>query len=567
MRCCSGNRASASTSHCVSPTLPQNLKFTASPSHSRESSGNVGEGGGEELSGGFKLALLSEMELVYYLNLMRYVADNAGDALVPYKEQIMSAVDLSLKVEERAGVLSLQVFKAANKLVRALLHSLVTCRPKECRSVPPTTWNDPEWKKRHYESWGHVIDMASADITWHTPSEAGLHWAANLAARYIRSPLAVLERYAAATAMSSLDERTAAPRAPGEAGEAAAETNGLDAHAHPSDHSMLVDEATSKDGGAESVSACAQAVHVGRRGHGDDDKHVGHGEVVEGDAMLVEPGQVSLLSLDGQVMSPSTGAAGRARIHKEQEVAETSCTGSGGKRPIDLEVHVPHRADHAPAAAHRPFGTRRKLGGVSATEARFAVLQVRYVLEGMVAAMPCAQDSGGNEGAADSDDEMAMDEDDQGIASNEHEGLAGAEVYCSGTYQLPLPSVDTSSAMRWGTDEEGCEVEHRRISELMRQLVRISLGQNSEDSKMLKALAKCVDVCVNGVDILQKQTRRLRLRYSIMKARNREVAADGHTKLLARYMVIVKLHHHYLSRVMIRRRKVDSPPLKNSHVC
>jgi hypothetical protein len=535
------------------------LKFTTSPSQSRESSGNVGEAGGEELSGGFKLALLSEMELVYYLNLMRYVADNAGDALVPYKEQIMSAIDLSLKVEERAGVLSLQVFKAANKFVRALIHSLVTCRPKEYRSVPPKTWNDPEWKKRHYESWGHVIDMASADITWHTPSEAGLHWAANLAARYIRSPLAVLERYAAATAMSSLDERTAAPRAPG---EAAAETNGLDAHAHPSDHSMLVDEATCKDGGAESVSACAQAVHGGRRGHGEDDKHVGHGEVGEGDAMLVEPAQVSLLSLDGQVISPSTGAAGRARIHKEQEVAETSCTGSGGKRPIDLEVHVPHRADHAPAAVHRPFGTRRKLGGVSATEARFAVLQVRYVLEGMVAAMPCAQDSAGHEAAADSDEEMAMDEDDQGIASNEHEGLAGAEVYCSGTYQLPLPSVDTSSAMRWGTDEEGCEVEHRRISELMRQLVRISLSQNSEDSKMLKALAKCVDVCVNGVDILQKQTRRLRLRYSIMKARNREVAADGHTKLLARYMVIVKLHHHYLSRVMIRRRKVDFPPLQ-----
>jgi hypothetical protein len=27
-------------------------------------------------------------------------------------------------------------------------------------------------------------------------------------------------------------------------------------------------------------------------------------------------------------------------------------------------------------------------------------------------------------------------------------------------------------------------------------------------------------------------------------------------------MVIVKLHHHYLSRVMLRRRKVDFPPLQ-----
>jgi len=49
-----------------------------------------------------------------------------------------------------------------------------------------------------------------------------------------------------------------------------------------------------------------------------------------------------------------------------------------------------------------------------------------------------------------------------------------------------------------------------------------------------------------------------------MKARNREVAGDGHTKLLPRYMVIVKLHHHYLSRVMIRLRKMKSTPLISS---
>ena len=155
-------------------------------------------------------------------------------------------------------MVSLQVFKAANKLVRALLHSLVTCRPKEHRSVPPAQWNDAEWKKKHYESWGHVIDMAAADITWHTPSEEGLQLAADLAARYIKKPMQVLQRYA--TAMSSIQESCAPEPA---AAQRVPETNG---HPDPSVDSMAVDPVAghSTDGaahnaqnGVSSIRGCA----------------------------------------------------------------------------------------------------------------------------------------------------------------------------------------------------------------------------------------------------------------------------------------------------------------------
>ena len=44
---------------------------------SPDGSGTPTAADGSDMSGGYKLALLSEMEIVYYLNLMRYVVDNA----------------------------------------------------------------------------------------------------------------------------------------------------------------------------------------------------------------------------------------------------------------------------------------------------------------------------------------------------------------------------------------------------------------------------------------------------------------------------------------------------------
>ena len=488
----------ASSSSAASPKFSPQVKPRLNESSGAEQSpdkecGTPTAPDGSAMSGGYKLALLSEMEIVYYLNLIRYVADNAGDAVLPHRDQLMAAIDLALKVEERPGVVSLQVFKAANKLVRALIHSLVTCRPAEHRSVPPAVWNDPEWQKKHYESWGHVIDMASVDITWVTPSEAGLQWAADLAARYIRKPLAMLRKYI--SAISTQEESAAQPAA------------GVNHQQKAGDDSMQIDGEEGGCAATDTASISAPSASSGAHVNGESD-----------------------MACDG----------------------DGEASASSGKKQMDLEIHVPNRTCDLPASAARS-NLRRKIGTVSATEARLAVLQVRYVLEGLVAAMPGWDDAGG-EGE---DDDMS-EGDDQGIESKA--GFPGGEVYTSCTYELPRPNIDVSQ-LHLGDGEEASDLRPARIAGMVRELVRIALKQHSQDSKMLKALAKCVDVCMNGVDILQKHTRRLRLRYSIMKARNREVAPDGYTKLLPRYMVVVKLHHHYLSRVMIRQRKMNSLPI------
>ena len=514
-----------SPSDTPTPRTPKSARDPhVSPGHTSPASNNARasaaacapmEGEGSATSGGYRLALLSEMELVYYLNLMRYVLDNAGDAAMPYKDKIMALVDLALVVEERPGVVSLQVFKAANKLVRALLHSLVTCRPKEHRSLSPSTWNDPEWQKKHYVSWGHVIDISQAEISWHIPSEEGLKWAAHLAARYIRKPLALLQGYTNSTS-HALD--VGEPRF----------AQALGAHKTDSDS---VDKMDADGGGSGRKtlgpqSPCTSSPSAGGRAP------------VNNDSMVVDG--------DGGNAQPVKGSSSRSST-------------ISGKRPIDLEVHVADRSCDPPLP--RSSAIRRKTGGASATEARFAVLQLRYVLEGMVAAMP-GWDS--HDDAATLAADGAGDQDDQGVEDDD--GMPGEEVYSSGTYELPLSSIDLPQVLNGSKCGErgACDLLPSRIAPIIRDLVQIALKQHSQDSKMLKALSKCLDVCMNGVDTLQKYARRLRLRYTIMKARNRESAADGNRKLLPRYMLVVKVHHQYLSRVMLRLRKLHSTPLISS---
>ena len=141
------------------------------------------------------LAALSETELVYYLYILEQVAQVAGDAMCKHKDKLHAVLDAAVKVEERAGVKSRKVIKAAMHLLRALLTSLVTFRPKESRSVPAHMWNDPVWRRSHYQSWGHVVSLADVEVEWRGPSQEGLQWAADLQARYLAEPLLLLRAF------------------------------------------------------------------------------------------------------------------------------------------------------------------------------------------------------------------------------------------------------------------------------------------------------------------------------------------------------------------------------------
>jgi len=88
-----------------------------------------------------------------------------------------------------------QVIKAAMHLLRALLSTLVTYRPKESRSVPAQVWADPRWRRSHYTSWGRVASLAEVELEWCGPMAEGLRWAADLQARYLEEPVQLLRSF------------------------------------------------------------------------------------------------------------------------------------------------------------------------------------------------------------------------------------------------------------------------------------------------------------------------------------------------------------------------------------
>jgi len=323
-----------------------------------------------------------------------------------------------------------------------------------------------------------------ADMTWHTPSKEGLEWAADLAARYIRKPLAVLQRYA--TAISSVTPVSPANKMHDDTMDGASLSGATQTTTAINGHSVAGHSSVQGDVQGDTVSA-HNTSSAEASGNASDAVRRANGHVdVDGDGGM---------AVDAENSSPST----RARIHKEREAG----LGGGGKRTLDIQVQVPNRSSDA--AGVRCFGmstTRRKReGGVTSTEARLAVLQVRYVLEGLVAAMPACDVT--PDGAGGDDDMAVDDDDDQGIPLDND--FAGDEVYTSGTYELPqpIPNVDTSRALDMGKAEDGSELSLSRVALVIRELARVALTQHSQDSKMLKALTKCLDVCMNGVDILQ----------------------------------------------------------------
>ncbi len=403
----------------------------------------------------YQLAVLSEQEIVYYLAIMKHIADQAGDALLPYKDKIHAVIDLALKVEERSGVTSLLVFKMVNKFVRSLMHSLVTCRLKEYKSVPPSKWNDKSWQQTHYKSWGSVVEMNDeTDFQWRTPSKEGLQWAADLACRYMQEPIACLRLY-----LTSQDDTS----------------NGVAAHA-------------------------------------------------DGEQQLLQQRKRKAASRD------------------DTKVSNAEWKGNFKRRLA---------------------GLRAANTGSSIVDIRNMVLQLRFVLEGIAASLPYWSHegrTGNNSSNGSTADTSTHNGSGQNGNVRSNRPRAGREEYADGTYELPAASTDACEGLNC-INAGGKLLQRDEIAQLLAELVTFTLEHRSEDMQLLKALGRCVDVCMNGVDILERQAQRMQLRYSIMKARNRETAKDGMGKALPRYMLAAKLYHQYLTRVMMRGRKSATSPL------
>mmetsp|Transcript_88473 Transcript_88473/g.235374 ORF Transcript_88473/g.235374 Transcript_88473/m.235374 type:complete len:2151 (+) Transcript_88473:23-6475(+) len=410
---------------------------------------------------------LSEREMVYYLSAIQYVAEAAGDSLLPYKDDIHNALDEAMKAEERPGVPSLTVVKAAHKLIRSLLHSLLTCRLRECRCVPKDVWTDPAWRSSHHMSWGCSIPLEQAAPDWHVPSAAGRQWAADLATRYLDLPVSLLRR--------KLHE----------------------------------------DSNAESTTTVTSEC--------------------ENHSVAQSPGLQSVSG--GNNVFPGTGIIYVA----------------GGMT--------------TPSASHPPPPPTT---AVTWSEMRIAVTQIRFVLEGIVASLPDWNDEhvSNSETTKSHCANEAMSESSR-LQSNKSREATGAyssdaenqersakrlgrEDYCAGTWELPSC---------W-------QLSRVALAEIVRDCLDLVLRRRPEDARLLQALAKLADVLLNGVDVLQKKVRRMRLRYSLLKSRHcetvdpdaflgqdRKMPAPPGVKMMPRYLQLAKLAHHHASRLTLRQRK------------
>ena len=207
--------------------------------------------------------------------------------------------------------------------------------------------------------------------------------------------------------------------------------------------------------------------------------------------------------------------------------------GAGGYKASDVASRLSHLQIGGEGGGGGGAGRRAQ-----SLELRYAVQRLRFILEGNATCMPKWV-----EGVAASEE----DRDEWMMQDTPN----------TGTYELPPPSPGCSRGA--GGDADHC-LSRDRIGRLLNELVGAVLERRGDDVKLLKVICKAVDTLLNGVDIVQKHSTRLQLRYSVMKSTSKEYNSSG-AKQLPRYLAVIKLLHHHTTLVQQRHRKLPSSPL------
>ena len=463
-----------------SPCAPGGVPPMVSPSDPARSEAQSPGTPSAVPSGAVRLAALSETELVYYLSILRYVAREAGSAMCRHREKLMVVLDAALLVEERPGVRSRKVSKAAMHLLRVLLNALVSFRPLESRSVPEYLWRDPAWRRAHYRSWGQVIALADLEMQWRGPSREGLQWAADLEARYLVKPMATLKLF-----LSQDSQRLPCERLRGAVGR------GANAAGSPAEG---LDSGQKPDAGP-SASAPKPSVDVSGCGDG--------GEGAQEKSARFPPAP---LKIADEILSSSPMAAG-------------SPGGSGG-------------------------------ANVTSMEATAAVVQIRMIMQGLA----LVQSGWGSDGSGEEEDDAAAAQGAGEAADLDHCTFKAAHA--------DITADDTPDLVALPVASEGAAASRNEIAALLHAATGSVLARRGEDVKLLQALAKALDTCLNGVDVLQKNLNYLRVRYTLIKTQFKE--RDGVHKLMPRCVQIARVQHHHMTVLMQRQRKERTSPVVTS---
>ncbi|KAJ7630634.1 hypothetical protein FB45DRAFT_1027837 [Roridomyces roridus] len=107
----------------------------------------------------------SDATLHWHLAILRGCVFNDGNAILPYKDRLVSLLKL---LNEKT--FSNRGFAWSGKLLCNVLLTLTHTYPLENKFVNPEEWNSEEFRRKHYLYWGKVYKADEVTVSWHVPN-------------------------------------------------------------------------------------------------------------------------------------------------------------------------------------------------------------------------------------------------------------------------------------------------------------------------------------------------------------------------------------------------------------
>ncbi|KAA1108304.1 hypothetical protein PGT21_007552 [Puccinia graminis f. sp. tritici] len=114
----------------------------------------------------------SDLRLHWFFSIIIGISNNAGLAILGFKDSVLSLLKLVLKdcKTERS-------YLYTSTLLYTLLRALIEYYPEDSRFLNPNEWDNLDSKNPHQTLWGKTYKAQDAKIRWHVPSSEEIDFA------------------------------------------------------------------------------------------------------------------------------------------------------------------------------------------------------------------------------------------------------------------------------------------------------------------------------------------------------------------------------------------------------
>ncbi|KAJ3917772.1 hypothetical protein F5877DRAFT_79643 [Lentinula edodes] len=132
----------------------------------------------------------SDATLHWNLAILRGTVFNDGRAVVKYRNELLSLVQLL-----HAKIYSKRGFSWTGKFLSSMLLTLTHTYPYENKFVNPEEWESEEFRQTHHQHWGKLYakEDVTPQISWHVPDDEEIDFAIEVFKKLIEPTLATLE--------------------------------------------------------------------------------------------------------------------------------------------------------------------------------------------------------------------------------------------------------------------------------------------------------------------------------------------------------------------------------------